>query len=295
VSADAAPSPAAVDARSRPPSSACVPTSRLAYDEPEIGFEEHASVARIAALLAAHGVDAEVGAFGLDTALRATAGADAAASGPHFAIIAEYDALPGIGHACGHNVIAAVAGRSSRPRRWSPTSADGCRSSAPPRRRTAAARSSSSAPAGSTTWMPPAWSTPRADRARVPCSASARVRRVAVTFHGRAAHAAGAPWLGRNALDGVVTAYQSVAQLRQHILPTDRLHGIITDGGAAPNIVPERASALFYVRSADVGRCVSSPIASSPCSRAPRSPRAPAPRSTSTRCRRTCRCRRTRR
>jgi metal-dependent amidase/aminoacylase/carboxypeptidase family protein len=75
-----------------------------------------------------------------------------------------------------------------------------------------------------------------------------------VTFHGRAAHAAGAPWLGRNALDGVVTAYQSVAQLRQHILPTDRIHGIITDGGAAPNIVPERASALFYVRSADVGR-----------------------------------------
>jgi len=80
------------------------------------------------------------------------------------------------------------------------------------------------------------------------------VRRVAVTFHGRAAHAAGAPWLGRNALDAVVTAYQSVAQLRQHILPSDRLHGIITDGGAAPNIVPERASALFYVRSAEVGQ-----------------------------------------
>ncbi|WP_314856218.1 peptidase dimerization domain-containing protein, partial [uncultured Microbacterium sp.] len=78
------------------------------------------------------------------------------------------------------------------------------------------------------------------------------VRRVAVTYHGRAAHAAGAPWLGRNALDGVVTAYQGVAQLRQHILPTDRIHGIITDGGAAPNIVPERAAALFYVRSADV-------------------------------------------
>ena len=83
--------------------------ARELYDEPEIGFEEHASVARISALLRAHGVDAEVGAFGLDTALRARAGADAAASAPHFAIIAEYDALPGIGHACGHNIIAGVA------------------------------------------------------------------------------------------------------------------------------------------------------------------------------------------
>jgi metal-dependent amidase/aminoacylase/carboxypeptidase family protein len=69
------------------------------------------------------------------------------------------------------------------------------------------------------------------------------------------AHAAGAPWLGRNALDGVVTAYQGVAQLRQHILPTDRIHGIITDGGAAPNVVPERAAALFYVRSAATFVC----------------------------------------
>lgn len=78
------------------------------------------------------------------------------------------------------------------------------------------------------------------------------VRRVAVTYHGRAAHAAGAPWLGRNALDGAVSAYQGVAQLRQHIRPTDRIHGIITDGGAAPNVVPERAAALFYVRSAEI-------------------------------------------
>ncbi len=103
---------------------------RELYDEPEPGFAEHRSVARIAALLAAHGVDVEVGAFGLETAFRASgheapgagSSADVAesqasgpeaseseASGPHFAIIAEYDALPGIGHACGHNIIAGVA------------------------------------------------------------------------------------------------------------------------------------------------------------------------------------------
>lgn len=97
---------------------------RELYDEPEIGFAEHASVARIAAVLGAHGVDVEVGAFGLETAFRVSVGGargDAAGSGsgsgsaereastPHFAILAEYDALPGIGHACGHNIIAGVA------------------------------------------------------------------------------------------------------------------------------------------------------------------------------------------
>lgn len=228
--------------------------ARELYDHPEIGFEEHASVARIAALLAAHGVDAEVGAFGLDTALRATAGA---ASGPHFAIIAEYDALPGIGHACGHNVIAAVA-------------VGAFLAAAPAVAEIGGRLSLIGTPAeengGGKELIIRAGGFDDVDAAGMvhPSSGSGTssvlgqrttgVRRVAVTFHGRAAHAAGAPWLGRNALDAVVTAYQSVAQLRQHILPSDRLHGIITDGGAAPNIVPERASALFYVRSAEVGQ-----------------------------------------
>lgn len=231
--------------------------ARELYDQPEIGFEEHASVARIAALLAAHGVDAEVGAFGLDTALRAsTAGAAAgSASRPHFAIIAEYDALPGIGHACGHNVIAAVAVGAFLV-------------AAPIAEALGGRMSLIGTPAeengGGKELIIRAGGFDDVDAAGMvhPSSGSGTssvlgqrttgVRRVAVTFHGRAAHAAGAPWLGRNALDAVVTAYQSVAQLRQHILPSDRLHGIITDGGAAPNIVPERASALFYVRSAEV-------------------------------------------
>ena len=261
MSVEAASSPAAVDAeiaaaveRLRPE---LARLARELYDQPEIGFEEHASVARIAALLAAHGVDAEVGAFGLDTALRATAGADAAASVPHFAIIAEYDALPGIGHACGHNVIAAVA-------------VGAFLAAAPLVAGLGGRLSLIGTPAeengGGKELIIRAGGFDDVDAAGMvhPSSGSGTssvlgqrttgVRRVAVTFHGRAAHAAGAPWLGRNALDAVVTAYQSVAQLRQHILPSDRLHGIITDGGAAPNIVPERASALFYVRSAEVGQ-----------------------------------------
>ena len=249
---------------------------RELYDEPEIGFAEHRSVARIAALLAAHGVDVEVGAFGLETAFRvsgheasgAESSADVAesqtsgpevseseASGPHFAIIAEYDALPGIGHACGHSIIAGVA-------------VGAFLAAAPIVARLGGRLSLIGTPAeengGGKELIIRAGGFDDVDAAGMvhPGAGSGTgsvlgqrttgVRRVAVTYHGRAAHAAGAPWLGRNALDGVVTAYQGVAQLRQHILPTDRIHGIITDGGAAPNIVPERAAALFYVRSADV-------------------------------------------
>lgn len=249
---------------------------RELYDEPEIGFAEHRSVARIAALLAAHGVDVEVGAFGLETAFRASgheaSGAESSAdvseseasgpeaseseaSGPHFAIIAEYDALPGIGHACGHNIIAGVA-------------VGAFLAAAPIVARLGGRLSLIGTPAeengGGKELIIRAGGLDDVDAAGMvhPSAGSGTgsvlgqrttgVRRVAVTYHGRAAHAAGAPWLGRNALDGVVTAYQGVAQLRQHILPTDRIHGIITDGGAAPNIVPERAAALFYVRSADV-------------------------------------------
>lgn len=252
---------------------------RELYDEPEIGFAEHRSVARIAALLAAHGVDVEVGAFGLETAFRASGRAtsgfavsvasgpesravasgpeasESEAAGPHFAIIAEYDALPGIGHACGHNIIAGVA-------------VGAFLAAAPIVARLGGRLSLIGTPAeengGGKELIIRAGGYDDVDAAGMvhPGAGSGTgsvlgqrttgVRRVAVTYHGRAAHAAGAPWLGRNALDGVVTAYQGVAQLRQHILPTDRIHGIITDGGAAPNIVPERAAALFYVRSADV-------------------------------------------
>jgi amidohydrolase len=82
----------------------------------------------------------------------------------------------------------------------------------------------------------------------MPCIAIAEVEAV---YSGRSAHASAMPYRGLNALDAVVTAYQSIAQLRQHIRNTERIHGIITEGGMAANIVPERAACRFYVRAAD--------------------------------------------
>ena len=84
--------------------------------------------------------------------------------------------------------------------------------------------------------------------ATMPCIAIAELE---VRYRGVAAHASAMPERGVNALDALVLAYQAIAALRQHIRPTERLHGIITDGGQAPNIVPERAAGLFYVRAAN--------------------------------------------
>ena len=80
------------------------------------------------------------------------------------------------------------------------------------------------------------------------------IQQVEVTYHGRAAHAAAAPHAGRNALDAAVLGYVNVAALRQHIRPDERIHGIFTEAGDAPNVVPERAGALWYVRSPSLRR-----------------------------------------
>lgn len=221
------------------------------HDDPEIGFEEHRSVARIAELLEAHGHDVEVGAFGLPTAFRATVGE----SGPHFAIVAEYDALPEIGHACGHNVIAASA-------------AGAFIGLAPEISRLGGRLSIIGTPAeesgGGKEHVIRAGGFDGVDAAGmvhpsvgdqvtpIYGTGTSGVRRIRVRYRGRAGHAALSPYLGLNALDAVVTAYQSIAQLRQHILPIDRIHGIITNGGSAANVVPEIAEAEFLVRSTEI-------------------------------------------
>jgi len=80
---------------------------------------------------------------------------------------------------------------------------------------------------------------------------SLAVNEVRVTYRGRSAHASAMPHAGLNALDALVTAYQSIAQLRQHIRSNERIHGIVNEGGLAPNIVPDHAVGTFYVRARD--------------------------------------------
>ncbi|HSK96486.1 MAG TPA: amidohydrolase [Euzebyales bacterium] len=216
------------------------------HAHPELGFSEHKAAAAVARVLADDGIEAEVGAWGLDTALRARVG-----DGEHtVAVIAEYDALPDIGHACGHNVICASAVGAFRAlARLGDDLGGGVELIATPAEeggggKEIIARAGGFAAIDAALMVHP-FGMDVADHPWL------GVRQVEVTFHGMAAHASMMPFMGRNALDAVVLAYTAIAQMRQHMLPSDRVHGIITDGGRAPNVVPGQASAHFYVRSAE--------------------------------------------
>jgi amidohydrolase len=222
---------------------------QLSHDvhaHPELGFEEHGAAAAVAAVLAASGIEADIGRWGLDTALRARAGE----GDRTVAVIAEYDALPDIGHACGHNVICATAvGAFLALARESERLEGAVELIATPAEEGGGGKEIIARAGGfdhvDAAMMVHPFGMDVADHPWL------GVRQVRVTFHGMAAHASMMPFMGRNALDAVVQAYTTVAQLRQHMLPSDRIHGIITEGGRAPNIVPERAAAHFYIRSAE--------------------------------------------
>ncbi|MBB5155833.1 M20 family metallopeptidase [Saccharopolyspora phatthalungensis] len=225
-----------------------VALSRDLHAHPEEAFAEHRSVARAAELLRRYGHDAEVGVGGLDTALRAGVGGGR----PHVAVLAEYDALPGIGHGCGHNIIcsAAVGGflgaAIAVPATGGRVSLFGTPAEEGGGGKEHLARAGLFDDVDAVVMLHPF----SHDIAAHPFLGR---RQVEVVFHGVAAHAAAQPFMGRNALDAVVATYQGVSAMRQHMPSTDRVHGIITDGGKRPNVVPDRAAALFYVRSAEPG------------------------------------------
>ncbi|MFB9377950.1 M20 family metallopeptidase [Kineococcus gynurae] len=218
------------------------------HAHPEEGFAEHRSVRAVQTLLAGHDVAADVDVFGLPTALRAVVSNGA---GPTVAVLAEYDALPGIGHGCGHNVICAAAvgaflGLASALRAGSVTGTVvllGTPAEEGGGGKEFMARAGAFAGVDAVVMLHPF----SYDVAIQPFLGRRQVR---ATYTGVAAHAAAQPFMGRNALDAVVAGYTGIAMLRQHVPDSDRVHGIIVDGGQRPNIVPERAVAEYYVRSA---------------------------------------------
>ncbi len=221
--------------------------SHAIHDEPELALEEFKAAERLTQAVEGHGINVQREAFGLKTGYAAQFGK---ASGPNIAILSEYDALPGIGHACGHNIIAtsgygaAIAlsklnGRLPGRVRYLGTPAEERYGG-----KEIMARQGAFEKCDAAMMIHPS----NENLVTMPCIAIAEVEAI---YHGRSAHASAMPYRGLNALDAVVTAYQSIAQLRQHIRSSERIHGIITDGGAAPNIVPDRAACRFYVRAVD--------------------------------------------
>ncbi len=221
--------------------------SREIHAHPELAFEEQHASALLAAALERAGLGVRRGVYGLATAFESEFGA---ADRNCVALLLEYDALPGIGHACGHNLIATAglgAGLAlgslgaKLPGRvrvlGTPAEEQGCG-------KELMARAGAFEGVAAALMMHPA----NVNLASMPCIAMAELE---VVYRGRAAHAAAKPERGINALDALVLAYQGIAALRQHIAKGERIHGIITDGGQAPNVVPERAAGRFYVRAPD--------------------------------------------
>ncbi len=217
------------------------------HDEPELALEEFKAAQRLSDGIAAHGIAVQREAFSMKTGYAAEFGRS---SGPNIAILSEYDALPGIGHACGHNIIATagygaaialskLGGRLPGRVRYLGTPAEERFGG-----KEIMARAGAFDGTDAAMMIHPS----NQNLITMPCIAIGEVEAI---FHGRSAHASAMPYRGLNALDAVVTSYQAIAQLRQHIRNTDRIHGIITEGGLAPNIVPERAACRFYVRAVD--------------------------------------------
>ena len=222
-----------------------VSISHQLHEKPETNFEEHFAHATLTDYISESKFEVKRGACELDTAFDV---AVQGGSGPTVAVLCEYDALPGIGHACGHNIIATAGlGAGLALAKVAEACGGNLRLIGTPAEeggggKIEMARKGAFKDVDAAMMIHPA----DADLARMNAIA---IQNLFVKFHGQAAHAAVSPHLGRNALDAAVLGYMNVAALRQHILPTERIHGIFTNSGEKPNIVPRETEMDWYVRS----------------------------------------------
>jgi amidohydrolase len=228
--------------------------SHQLHDNPELAFKEEKAHAWLTEFLAKNGATVERGVGGLATAFRATIAGTGA--GPTIAIMAEYDALPGIGHACGHNVIATAgvgAGAALARALGTLPFAGRIQVIGTPAEEGGAgkvklmdagvfdgvdAAMMIHGRCGTQVWRP-----------------TLGIIKVKAEFFGQAAHASSWPWRGVNALNAVIALFNALDALRQQIRPDARVHGVITKGGEQANIIPEYTSAEFYLRATTVPYC----------------------------------------
>lgn len=211
---------------------------------PETGDKEFESSRKHAALLREAGYEVEYPFAGIPTAFRATKGTGSL----KVALLVEYDALPGIGHACGHNVsgsMSTLAGLALAPLAEELNGQVQVIGTPAEETNGAKVRMSEEGvfdglglalmlhASGGITFV------------HYDCLAMDAIE---FTYRGKTSHAAASPWAGRNALNGVQLFFHAIDMLRQHVIPEVRMHGIIPAGGEAPNIVPELAKARFYFR-----------------------------------------------
>jgi amidohydrolase len=215
------------------------------HAHPETAFEERRSAGRLVAALQGAGFEVETPVADLETAF--VARHRFGPGGPRVALIAEYDALPNLGHACGHNLISAASLGAARALRTELDATSG---------ELLVIGTPAEEGGGGKVLMLRAGVFDGIDAAMMfhPGARTMTVRgalaatRVTMRFLGRAAHAAAAPHLGINALDACIQTFNAVNALRQHVRDETRIHGVITHGGDAPNITPAYAEAKFIIR-----------------------------------------------
>ena len=222
------------------------------WKNPELGYEEYKAHDLLTNYLERKGFDVVRSYLGIKTAFRATWGGDATDAQPksNICVISEYDALPEIGHACGHNLIAEsgiAAGLGIKAALES--------TGAPPGKLTVLGTPAEEGGAGKVRLINKG-AFNDVDVAMMVHPFTKNIlepiflanQKLKVTYHGKAAHAAAFPWDGINALDAAVLAYNNISLLRQQLKTTIRIGAIISNGGTKPNIIPEKSEMLYYIR-----------------------------------------------
>lgn len=219
--------------------------SKELWENPELNFEEHKAHRLLSNYLELKGFAVQRGYGGLATAFRASFGTGR----PNVCVICEYDALPGIGHACGHNLIAeagVAAGMGVKA-----AIVEGKLTG-----RVTVLGTPAEEGGGGKVFLIESGAFADIDIAIMSHPSPKTIIRppylavinLEVTYTGKAAHAAAFPWEGVNALDAAVMAYSSISAARQQFKPSWRVHGVITNGGVKPNIIPEKATMSYFIR-----------------------------------------------
>ncbi len=223
--------------------------SQEIHAHPELGFKEVQACAWQIELLKEWGFEVETPYAGMDTAYCAAFGSGE----PVFAVLSEYDALPGIGHACGHNLICASSLGAGK------AIADYLESNKMPGTLLVMGTPAEESHGGKISFVEQGCFNKIDAAVMAHPSANTRawygnlgVTHYDIVYNGLAAHASGSPEKGKNALDAVMLLFTGVNAWRQHILEDSRVHGIVTEGGDAANIVPEKAACSFYVRANNI-------------------------------------------
>lgn len=222
-----------------------IETSDFICSNPEMGNNEYKAMAKLTSLLKAHGFSIETNIINIPTAFRAIY--DSKKTGASIAYLCEYDALPGIGHGCGHNMIGTMSCGAAIALSKVLDEIGG---------KVVVLGTPAEETDGAKVYMAENGIFEDIDVAMIlhpddkhyKSGQSLAMDAIQFDFKGKTSHAAASPHEGINALDAVILTFTGINALRQHITTDSRIHGIIKEGGKAANIIPDKAVAQFYVR-----------------------------------------------